>query len=165
VSEKRRIVTGVAVATGGLLIALGLGPISNDRILSAYVLVLAAIGLAAATRVLRTGHELPPPSEFEHALRARVPIPVRPAELVRVERELTLGTANAGHMRTRLAPMLREIAAARGVDVVRRPEAARETLGAATFDLLRTDAPPADQSDPGPSLQRIGAAVDTLERL
>jgi hypothetical protein len=164
-SERRRVVTSVAFATLGLAIALGTGPVSNDRIVSAYVLVLAAIALAAATRVLRGRHELPPPSEFDHALRSLVVVPVRPAELVRVERELTLGTANASNMQTRLAPILREIAAARGVDVVRRPDAAREALGARTFELLRADAPPAEQSSAGPSLEQIAAVVETLERL
>ena len=164
-SEGRRIVTSVLFATLGLAIALGLGPVSNDRILSAYVLVLAAIALAAVTRIMRSANEVPPPAEFEHALRSRVVVAVRPAELVRVERELTLATSNAWQMQTRLAPMLREIAAARGIDVERRPEAARETLGPETFELLRADAPPAEQSSAGPTLAEIGTAVTTLERL
>jgi hypothetical protein len=141
-------------------------PVAVDRILSAYVLVLAAIALAALTRVLRSASELPAPSEFAHALRPRITLTVRPPELIRTEREITLGTSSAWHLHTRLLPLLREVAAARGIDFMRRPEAARELLGNETFALLRPDRPaPADRSAPGLPLARVRAAVDSLERL
>jgi hypothetical protein len=166
VTERRRIATSVAVATLALAVALGVQPIAVDRILSAYVLVLAAIAFAALTRVLRGASEWPAPSEFAHALRPRIGVTVRPPELIRTEREITLGTANAWHLHTRLAPLLRDVAAARGIDFARRPALARELLGDETFELLRPDRPaPADRSAPGLPLARVRAAVDTLERL
>ena len=45
--EHVRIATSVFFATSGLGVALGLRPISTERILAAYVLVLAGIALAA----------------------------------------------------------------------------------------------------------------------
>jgi hypothetical protein len=166
VSERRRIGTSVAVATLALAVALGLQPISVDRILSAYVLVLAAIAMAALTRVLRSASELPPPSDFEHALRRRVSVKMRPPELIRVEREITLGVSSAWQLHTRLAPMLREVAAARGVDFARRPDEARELLGGETYDLVRPDrAVPDDRAAPGVPFARVRTAVESLERL
>jgi hypothetical protein len=166
VTERRRIATSVVVATLALAVALGVQPIAVNRILSAYVLVLAAIALAALTRVLRGASELPPPSDFAHALRPRAAVTVRPPELVRTEREITLGMSNAWHMHTRLLPLLRDVAAARGIDFVRRPGVARELLGDDTFELLHPDRPaPDDRSAPGLPLARVRAAVETLERL
>jgi hypothetical protein len=166
VTERRRIATSVVIATLGLAVALGVQPVAVDRILSAYVLVLAAIALAAMTRVLRSASELPAPSQFAHALRPRIAVTVRPPELIRTEREITLGTSSAWHLHTRLVPLLREVAAARGVDFVRRPTVARDLLGDETFELLHPDRPaPEDRSAPGLPLARVRAAVDALERL
>jgi hypothetical protein len=165
-SERRRIATSVAVATLALVVALGVQPVPVERILSAYVLVLAAIVLAALTRVLRGTSEFPVPSDFEHALRPRTSVRLRPPELVRIERELRLGSSNAWHLHTRLLPILREVAAARGVDLARRPEAARRLLGDDAFELLRLDRPePIDRGGPGAPLARLRECVATLERI
>jgi hypothetical protein len=165
-SERRRIGTSVGLATLALVVALGVQPIPVERILSAYVVVLAAIALAALTRVLRSAAELPPPSDFEHALRPRVAGALRPPELIRTEREITLGVSSAWHLHTRLLPILRDVAAARGIDFARRPDTARELLGDETYELLRPDRPaPADRSAGGLPLVRVRAAVDTLARL
>lgn len=170
-SERRRIATTTAGATALLIVLLGIRPASIQQMLTAYVLVLAAIALAALTRIARSDSELPPPSEFDAALRPRVTGPVRPPELVRTQREITLGMSSAGHLHQRLLPILREAAAARlaaghNVDLVRRPDAARRLLGDDTWELLRPDRPEAaDHNDPGIPLRRLRAVVDTLERL
>jgi hypothetical protein len=169
--ERIRIATSVAMATAGLGVALGLRPISEARILSAYVLVLAAIALAALTRITRSASERPTPSAFEAALRVRPVSPMRPPELVRTEREIMLGSASAGHLHLRLLPLLRECAAARlaaghNVDLERRPEAARLVLGEDAWELLRPDRPePHDRNAPGAPLKRLRAVIDTLEAL
>ena len=170
-SERRRLVTGFVFATLGLAIALGIRPVSTDRILAAYVLALAAVGLAALVRVASAHDDRRRPSAFEHALRRREPAPMRPPELVRTEREITLGTASAGHLDQRLLPMLREaaavrLAARRSIDLERRPEQARDVLGDDVWELLRPDRPPpADRLGPGISLGRLRAVVDALERI
>jgi hypothetical protein len=168
--ERVRIATSIAAATLALLIALGTGPIAQERIIAAYVLVLAAIALAAMTRLLRSAEERPS-SLFDAALRARPGEALRPPELVRTEREIMLGSASAGHLQARLLPILRDAAAARlmaahNVDLDRRPDAARSVLGEDAWELLRPDRPqPDDRNAPGVSLKRLRATIDTLEAL
>ena len=170
-AERRRLLILNAVATLGLVVALGVRPVSVATILAAYVLVLAAIALAALIRLTRSASEWQPASHFEHALRDDDEPPVRPPELVRTEREIMLGSANAAHLHTRLLPILREAAAARlaahhNVELDRRPDAARALLGDAAWELLRPDRPaPEDRNAPGLPMRRIRDVVDTLERL
>ena len=170
-SERSRIATTVAGATALLGVMLGIRPASIQQILTAYVLLLAAIALAALTRIARNASEIPPLSEFAAALRPRVVDPMRPPELVRTERDITLGVSNAGHLQQRLLPLLREAAAARlaaghDVDLARRPDAARRLLGDDAWELLRPDRPkPADRNGPGIPMRQLRAVVDTLERL
>ncbi|HEY4412340.1 MAG TPA: hypothetical protein VGN06_05025 [Gaiellaceae bacterium] len=150
----------VVVITIGLAIALGLRPISVREILAAYVLALTAITLAELTRMARIEEEWErSSSELERALAPRKSVRVRPAELVRVERDLTLSAASAGEFHTRLRPLLLEIAAAR----VRNP---REALDADTWELLRPDrAAPDDRTAPGLPLRRVAEVLDTIESL
>jgi hypothetical protein len=86
---------------------------------------------------------------------------------VRIEREITLGTTSAGHLHTRLLPLLRGAAAARlAIDLELQPERARAALGDETWELLRPDRPaPAERNGPGLPLTRVRELVDSLERL
>jgi hypothetical protein len=167
----RRVVAGTVVATIGLLVALGVKPVSTGKILAAYVLLLAAVALAALTRSAREESEWHEASLFEHALRRPVPGPVRPPQLVRLEREITLGSANGANFEQRLLPILREAAAARlaarhNVELARRPEAARRLLGDEVWELLRPDrAETADRTARGLPLRRLRRLIEALERL
>lgn len=154
----------VALLVGGLSLALvvllAVRPVSSERIVAGYVLALAAIALARATRLLGSDAEAPV-SRFELALRRTPDVQARPPELVRVEREIVLGTTSAGHLHTRLLPLLREAAAAR-----LGPRLTRETLGDEAWELLRPDRPePLDRGAPGLPLRRVRDLVATLERL
>jgi hypothetical protein len=166
-SERRRVATLVVLTTLGLIVALGVQPVSVERILAAYLLVLAGIALAALTRILATESTHLYASQFEHALTRKPEQPSRPAELVRIDREITLGTSSAGHFHNRLAPLLRDAAEARlGFALEQRPDAVRARLGSETWELLRPDRPPpGDRSGPGIPLARVRAVFDTLERL
>ena len=86
---------------------------------------------------------------------------------MRIEREITLGTSSAGHLHTRLLPLLREAAAARlGVDLELRPSA-RARLGDDAWELLRPDRPEPDDRN-GAAACRFAASArssTTLERL
>jgi hypothetical protein len=169
--ERRRLVALVATATLGLVVLLGVRPLSTERILAGYVLALAAIALGGITRVLRGSSEWDEPSRFDAALRAKPPERVRPPELVRIERDIVLGMSNAGHMHARLLPVVREAAATRlrarhNVDLDRRPELSRSLLGDDAWELVRPDrAEPADLYAPGLPLKRIRELLDALERL
>jgi hypothetical protein len=166
-AERRRVVTLFAVTTIALIVVLGLHPVSTGRIVAGYVLGLAAIGLDAVVRILgaRSWHERG--SLFDHALSRKAAEPTRPSEIVRIEREITLGTTSAGHLHTRLLPLLRDAAAARlGIDFDLHRERARAALGDESWELLRPDRPePADRSAPGLPIRRVRTVVDMLEQL
>jgi hypothetical protein len=170
-TERSRIAMTVVGVTALLIVMLSVKPVSIQQILATYVLVLAAVALAALTRIARSASEAPPPSELEAALRSHVAGPMRPLELVRTEREITLGTSNAGNLHKRLLPILREAAAARlaaghNIDLVRRPEAARTLLGEDAWQLLRPDRlEPEERDGPGIPMRQLRAVVDTLEKL
>jgi hypothetical protein len=156
-----------------LLLGLGLGirPFSTDRLLAIYVLVVAAVLAWTFGRTVAESAGEPVDSELEQALARRRVESTRPPELVRVEREIMLGTASAAHLHRRLAPLLREcaslrLAARHGVLLERDPDAARELLGDDAWELLRPDRPaPADPVAPGASLRRVRDAVEAVERL
>lgn len=159
--KRPRLPIGTFVGvTVGLVIALGLRPVSVREILAAYVLALTAIALLTLTRMARTEEEWErATSDLEHALTPRNPVRTRPAELVRMERDITLSIANAGEFHARLRPLLFNIAAAR----VRSPG---EALDADTWELLRPDRPPpADRTAVGPSLRSITELADAVEAL
>jgi len=165
--ERRRIVIPIALATVALAVLLAVRPVPADRIAAGYVLALAAIGLAALTGSLSSVTSEQPASQFERMLTRPAEQPSRPPELVRIEREIMLGAASAGHLHMRLLPLLREVASAKlGVDLELRPERAKTLLGDDAWKLLRPDRPaPEDRTGPGLPLRRLRALVDTLERL
>lgn len=161
-------VGGLVLATIGLVVALGLGPISTRQIVAAYVLALTAMALLMLMRIARTGEEWErTTSQLELALTSRKATRMRPAELVRTERDLTLSISSAGELHTRLLPQLRDVAAARLAD---RHDLdlrhARDVLGDDAWQLLRPDRPaPADRGAPGLPMPRIAALLDTIESL
>ena len=158
----------VITITIGLVIALGIRPVSVREILAAYVLALAAIALLTLSRLARTEEEWErSTSELAHALAPRQRVRLRPAELIRTERDLTLSTANAGEVHARLLPQLRDVAAARLADRHDLTLAdAHELLGDDAWELLRPDRPiPTDRSGPGLPLRSIAALLDAVERL
>ena len=79
----------------------------------------------------------------------------------------TLGASSAGHLHTRLLPLLRDAAMARlGIDFDLHPGRARAALGEETWELLRPDRPaPVERNAPGLPLRRVRAVVDRLEQL
>jgi hypothetical protein len=165
--HAQRLVLPFVLVTVGLVIALGLHPVATARILAAYVLALAALGLELTTRVLSSRSATGQPSEFEQALTRETPVPTRPTDLLRIERELSLGVASAGHLHMRLLPLLRDAAATRlGFDLHRAPERARAALGDDAWELLRPDRPaPEDRHGTGVPLRKVEHCIETLERL
>jgi predicted aspartyl protease len=111
----RRVATGLLLATLALIVLLGARPTSRETILAAYAIAVAAIALAALTAALQEARA-DTPSRFAAELTREPVSPTRPADLIRAERELVLAAADDGHFRRRLQPLLREIAAARGVE-------------------------------------------------
>ena len=79
-TPERRRIAPVATATLALVVALGVRPVSADRIAAGYVLVLAAIGLAALTRSLSRAADDRPESQFERLLKRTPMESLRPPE-------------------------------------------------------------------------------------
>jgi hypothetical protein len=167
-SARIKLALGVAVSTLGVAIVLGLNVFDAATVAAVYVLVVGAQVLLALTKLAQSAAD-PEPSLFEHALRRRHEEHLRPPELIRIERELVLGMENAGHLHTRLLPLLREAAAARlaakhHIDLERRPAAARALLGEEAWELLRPDRPePENRRAHGIPQTKLRAVLDVLE--
>ncbi len=154
-----------------LAIALLGAPGRAGLLTHAYVLVLAAIGLGQLVAALR--RTLPPrqSSPFEAALRRRARPVTRIPELVRMEREVSLGLATAFDLHYRLRPRLRRIAAEllaarRGIELDANPEAARRALGDDAWEIVRCDRePPRERFAAGLDIGSLRLAVTALEDL
>jgi hypothetical protein len=165
----RGLVAPAFAATVTLVVLLALRPLSTSRALGIWVVVAAALALLVLVRHSRSSARQVP--RFEAALRGRPPAVSEPVELLRMERELELGIANAGSAHHRLLPLLRAAAAARlasrhGVELDRRPDAARALLGEEAWELLRPDRPePADRFGRGVARERLAAVIGRVESL
>jgi hypothetical protein len=162
----------IVLASVALGAALFLLPGRRDTALDVYILFLGALGLATAVRATRAAspdvHQPSLAAELEDPL--DVP-PQRPRELERLEREVYLSLGSSFYLHHRLRPVLREIAAHRllrrhGIELDRRPDAARQLLGEEAWEWLRPERPePRDRWAPGPPLAELRGVVDALERI
>jgi hypothetical protein len=165
----RRLVAPVFVATVALIVLLAVRPLSTSRALGIWVVIVAALALLLLVRHSRGGERHV--ARFEAALRGRTPTPSEPVELLRMERELELGIANASSAYHRLLPLLRAAAEARlasrhGVELDRRPDAARALLGEEAWEWLRPDRPePVDRFGRGVPRERVAALIERVESL
>lgn len=157
------------IALVALIILLAIPKLSTPRALAIWVVLTTALVLLTLVQH-RSGQDWSQPAgRFEAALRSKKPPPPEPVELLRMERELVLGSADADHAERRLLPLLRATAAARiaaghGFELARRPEAARELLGEDAWELLRPDRPQsADRHGPGVPRSRVPAVIERIE--
>jgi hypothetical protein len=158
-------------AAVALVTLLALPPLSTSRALAIWVVIVAGIVLVALIRHSRRVGRPEPPRRFEQALRKPKPEQSQTAEFLRMEREIDLGVASAAHSHRRLLPLLRAAASARlasrhGVELERRPDAARALLGEDVWELLRPDRPePEDRLGPGVPREQIAAVIERVEAL
>jgi hypothetical protein len=154
-----------------LVVLLSLPQIPTSRALGIWVVFATAVVLVVLNRHARDSRGAAPPPRFEQALRRRKPKASQPEELLRMDRELVLGSADADHAQRRLLPLLRSVAAARiaarhGFELERRPDAARALLGEDVWELLRPDRPePADRHGAGVPRKSIVAVIERVEAL
>jgi hypothetical protein len=171
VRAARQLARPAFLAAVVLVVLLALRPLSTSRALAIWVVVVTAIALVLVVRHSRGGRAPQHTGRFEAALRGRTETPQPPVELLRMERELELGIADATHAHRRLLPLLRAAATARldsrhGIELDRRPEAAEALLGEDVWELLRPDRPaPADRHGPGVPRERVAAAIERVESL
>ncbi len=162
-------VTFLVVATGALGIVLVVHPFGKELALKLYVLLLGGSVMHALVRITRTAVPSAGRSPFDAALRTRPREERRVAEVVKLEREVSLSLAQAYDLHYRLRPTLREIARARlsmrsGIDL--DSPAAAAVLGEDAWELLRPDRePPEERGAPGISRGELSALVDRLEMI
>lgn len=138
--------------------------------LDAFVLALGCLGLLVLAAELRRAAPTAPGSLVEDAL---VPDPAeeRPiADLLRLERELSMASARQFDLHFRLRPILRDVAAARlerrGIDIDSGRPVVRELLGDELFELTAPERdPPANRLAPGPGVDGLDRTIGILERL
>ena len=166
-----RVAWASVLAGAVLVVLLAIPGLSTSRALAIWVVVAAAFALVVVIRHSRAHAGPKSARRFEAALRGRKAADSQPEELVRMERELILGSADADHAHRRLLPLLRATAAARiaarhGFELERRPDAARALLGSDAWELLRPDRPePADRHDAGVPEAQIAAVIARIEAL
>jgi hypothetical protein len=171
VTLGRRLIVPAVVAAVALAVLLALRPLSTSRALAIWIVIVAALALIVLVRHSHGNGSAPRVRRFEAVLRGRPETVSQPVELLRMERELELGIADAIHAHRRLLPLLRAAAAARlasrhGVDFDRRPDAAQALLGEHAWELLRPDRPePADRHGPGVPREHVTALIERVESL
>jgi hypothetical protein len=167
----RRFAWPAVPAVVALVVLLSLPEIPTSRALGIWVVIATAIVLFVLHRHAGESPWPTPAPRFEQALRRRKPKSAQPEELLRMEREIVLGSADADHAHRQLLPLLRSTASARiaarhGFELERRPEAARALLGDDVWELLRPDRPePADRHAEGLPHREIVAAIERVEAL
>jgi hypothetical protein len=92
------------------------------------------------------------------------------ADLLRLERELSMASARQFDLHYRLRPILRDVAAARlerrGLDLDSGRPVVQELLGDELFELTAPDRePPNNRLAPGPGVDGLDRTITRLERL
>ena len=154
------------LATGALLLARFLAPSRFALELDVFVLAVGGLALLELVVATRQAYPLERRSSLAEALEREPAEQLRPSELERLERQLTLASATAFDLHARLCPTLRELArtrlAARGVRLQHGEELVSEEL----WELVRPDRPPPVEPYAAglqrPQLQRVLAELEAL---
>jgi hypothetical protein len=171
VTLVRRLGWPAVAAAIVLVVLLSLPELPTSRALGIWVVFAAAVVLLVLNHHAGGHPWAVPVPRFEQAVLRRKPESPQPEELLHMEREIVLGSADADHAHRRLLPLLRSIAAARiaarhGFELERRPEAAHALLGDDAWELLRPDRPePADRHAAGLPPRSIVALIERVEAL
>lgn len=159
-----------AFATIALVLARLAQPGRFELELDVYILVVGGLALFQVVMATREAYPRAARSALAEALDREPPGPLRPPELERLERELTLGASTAFDLHYRLRPTLREIAserlASQGLRLERGGAAVEEALGEELWELVREDrAPPVRRFASGISRDGARRAIERLEAL
>jgi hypothetical protein len=138
--------------------------------LDVYILVVGGLALLEVVFATRAAYPRATRSALAEALDRELPGPLRPPELERLERELTLGASTAFDLHFRLRPTLREIAgerlASQGLRLDAGGAAVEEALGAELWEIVRPDRePPLRRFASGVSPAGARRVIERLEAL
>jgi hypothetical protein len=162
---------GLAVPVVVALVAARMiSPGRKELELDVFILVLGGLGLMVLASELRRLAPQAKGSLVEEALEPE-PVEERPiADLLRLERELSMAAARQFDLHFRLRPILRDIATARleqrGLDIDSGRPQVQELLGDELYELTTAERePPANRLAPGPGIDGLDRTIGILERL
>jgi hypothetical protein len=158
------------LATIALLVARFAQPGRFALELDVYILVVGGLALFQVVMATREAYPRTARSSLVEALDRELPGPLRPPELERLERELTLGASTAFDLHYRLRPTLRDIAgerlASQGLRLDGGGAAVEQALGEELWELVRPDRePPLRRFASGISPDGARRVIERLEAL
>lgn len=157
------------LATVTLIVLRSVFPGRAALELDVYVLVVGALAILTAVLAGQRAIPVSRTSAIAEALERSPVEAVRPPDLERTERLVTMGTATAFDLHYRLRPILSEVAEQRlgdrrgiGLD----DPAAEQELGEALWEVVRPDrATPSQRYAPGLDPETLRASIARLEEL
>jgi|tagenome__1003787_1003787.scaffolds.fasta_scaffold20936089_3 hypothetical protein len=169
--RRRLVAVGAAAAAALVALAIVLGAVPDRRALAFQVYAFTLCAIVLLWLLGRTGAARDERSAFDEARRTEPPDDEPVVDLARVEREVTLGVANAYDLHYRLRPRIRAIVTSRladrrGIDLERQPPAAEAAVEPVVWELVRPDRePPRDRHGPGLGLPRLREVMEGLDRI
>jgi hypothetical protein len=163
-SHLRRLAAPITALTLLLAIVVLFLPVRFGLAFRAWLVAVGALATAALLRAALAPYRSAPVEPIRLRPR-RSPPSARPPGLEEVERAIDFAGWNAADLRSRLRPLLREVAALRleagpGVDLERNPVAARTLMGEACWALVSEEFDAPDAGSPA-----IREALDRLEAI
>ena len=171
----KQLVAGVALgatlASGALIVARVLEPGRRELELDIYVLTVGAIALLAAILATRRAYPLEERSALVEALDREERPSVRPPDLERTERLVSMASTTAFDLHYRLRPVLREVAEQRladrrGLRLDSDDPRVREACGEELWEVVRPDREAPDHRyRPGlepAALERVVARLEDI---
>jgi hypothetical protein len=171
----RRLFVGLLSAASAVTVALVLAallePGKRALELDIYVLVVGGIAVLTAVLAARRAYPLAERSALADALVEEPREAIRPPDLDRTERVLSMASNSAFDVHFRLRPMLREVAEQRladrrGLRLDSGDQRVQEALGEELWELVRPDREqPHRRFGEGVEAEQLSRVVDRLEAL
>jgi hypothetical protein len=171
----KRLAVGLSLCAGlatiAFILAAVLAPGRRALELDIFVLVLGGMAVFTGVLVVRRAYPQADTSAIAEALEEKPQEPLRPPDLDRTERVLSMATSAAFDVHFRLRPILREIAEQRladrrGLRLDTGDPRVRAALGDELWELVRPEREqPERRFGEGIPLERVARVVDRLEAL
>jgi hypothetical protein len=172
----KRLIAGVAlgtvIATAALIVVRVIEPGRRELELDVYILTVGAMALLAAILATRRAFPVEGGSSLAAALEREERPPVRPPDLERTERMLSMAATTAFDLHFRLRPVLREVAEQRladrrGLRLDSGDPRVEEACGEELWEVVRPDREAPDHRyRPGldaAALERVVARLEAIE--
>jgi hypothetical protein len=166
------VALGAALASGALVVARVLEPGRRELELDIYVLTVGAIALLAAILATRRAFPIEERSAIAEALDREERPSVRPPDLERTERMVSMAATTAFDLHFRLRPVLREVAEQRladrrGLRLDSGDPRVQEACGEELWEVVRPDREAPDHRyqpglEPG-ALERVVARLEQIQ--